>query len=256
MDFQALKAAAAAFIDDALPGGNLNAEWTPQNVDNAKFAAGFTPILGDALSAYDTIQAMRRGKYGDAALSAVGMLPFVPGVTKAVVGPFKGAITRDVVPVVNKSLINPHASFPHAPASAYDMGLRVWNTDDGKYVARYLPEWGSKLKEFHIVGDSPDDLFKAGVDRLIRSERSTSAAAKSKYEKSLIGQLEKEYGDVFQLAGSTQSKSQYITHLPSGTKIRVSDHDLPLHYEQPDVDFRLGTSVSDMMDKLRRILGN
>lgn len=39
-----------------------------------------TPVIGDAMSGYDVAQSARQGNYGDAALNAVGLLPFVPGM--------------------------------------------------------------------------------------------------------------------------------------------------------------------------------
>lgn len=44
----------------------------------------FVPIVGDVKSGVETIDALRRGEYKDAALSALGILPFVPSVTKYV----------------------------------------------------------------------------------------------------------------------------------------------------------------------------
>jgi len=110
MDFNSLKSAAAQFLKDAMPGGALNAEWTPGNVENAKFAAGFTPIIGDAISAYDTVKAMKEGNYPEAALSAAGMLPFVPGITKSAtprIQKMLDAIFPDDI-VEARKLIPPH----------------------------------------------------------------------------------------------------------------------------------------------------
>lgn len=78
--------AAEQYIADALPGGSLNREWTPERVDAAKLGLGFTPVVGDVLSGYDALQAARQGKYGEAALNAVGLLPFVPGATTFKIG--------------------------------------------------------------------------------------------------------------------------------------------------------------------------
>lgn len=46
----------------------------------AKTALGFTPVVGDALSAYDALDALGQGNYGDAALAALGLLPFIPNI--------------------------------------------------------------------------------------------------------------------------------------------------------------------------------
>lgn len=79
------------YLRDALPGGALNPEWTPSRVENAKTALSFTPVVGDVLSGYDAIQSARQGNYGEAALNAAGLLPFVPSLAGIFVG--KGAKT-------------------------------------------------------------------------------------------------------------------------------------------------------------------
>ena len=66
----------------ALRGGYAS---PAQSMEAAKGMLGFTPVVGDILSGYDAIQAARQGNYGEAALNAIGLLPFVPsmaGVTK------------------------------------------------------------------------------------------------------------------------------------------------------------------------------
>jgi hypothetical protein len=65
---------------------------SPEQVtDVAKTALGFTPIVGDVMAGYDAIQAARQGNYGEAALNAVGLLPFVPPMAGIFVG--KGSKT-------------------------------------------------------------------------------------------------------------------------------------------------------------------
>lgn len=120
-----------------------------------------------------------------------------------------------------------------------DMSANIRPLSDGDFLGRYTPAWGSKSKPFYAVGDNADEMADFLLKRNARSDRAVNAAAKAKESNSLLGRLKNQYGDdVFETARSTQSKSEYITHKPSGTKIRISDHDLPLHYEQPDVDLR------------------
>jgi hypothetical protein len=74
--------AAQAAKSRAMRGGYASTE---QASDVAKTALGFTPVVGDIMSGYDAVQAARQGNYGEAALNAVGLLPFVPslaGITK------------------------------------------------------------------------------------------------------------------------------------------------------------------------------
>ena len=75
-----LWSAALQYVGDVAPGGSLNPEWTPERVEAAKMGLGFTPVVGDVLSGYDALQALRQGNYGEAALSGLGLLPFVPGM--------------------------------------------------------------------------------------------------------------------------------------------------------------------------------
>ena len=53
-------------------------------VDNPKTLAGliahFTPVVGDVKSAYDSFDSARHGNYGEAALNALGLLPFIPSI--------------------------------------------------------------------------------------------------------------------------------------------------------------------------------
>lgn len=72
----------------ALRGGYATPE---QAEDVAKTALGFTPVVGDVMAGYDALQAARQGNYGEAALNAVGLLPFVPPLAGIFVG--KGSKT-------------------------------------------------------------------------------------------------------------------------------------------------------------------
>lgn len=48
--------------------------------ENLELAASFAPYMGEVIDAKNTIQSLRKGKYGDAALHAAGFaIPFVPG---------------------------------------------------------------------------------------------------------------------------------------------------------------------------------
>lgn len=72
------------YFKSAIPGGSSNLQISPSHVEAIKTALSFTPIVGDAISAYDAYKSALAGNYGDAALNALGVLPFVPGmVSKA-----------------------------------------------------------------------------------------------------------------------------------------------------------------------------
>lgn len=131
-----------------------------------------------------------------------------------------------------------------------NMDLKLSQLPDGKYAISHSPQWGAKAKEFSVTGDSVDEALNAAQQRLARGEAATKAAT----SRSLIGMLQNEYGDVFKLSNSTQSKSKYIEHLPTGTKIRISDHDLPLGYVQPDVDLRAGMTPKEQYSEIVKAL--
>lgn len=76
------------YINDASPGGLLNPEVKPgMPTEIAKGLLSFTPVVGDAISGFDALQAAKDGRYKDAGLNALGLLPFVPslgGTTKLI----------------------------------------------------------------------------------------------------------------------------------------------------------------------------
>jgi hypothetical protein len=126
---------------------------------------------------------------------------------------------------------------------------------DGNLLLEHSPIWGSTEKPFYMVGNDVGELVKSAIPRLERSNIAVSAANKSKFDNSLIGKLTAEYGDTFSTAKSGRSESNYITHEPSGTKIRISEHNLPLGYVQPDVDLRVGQSLDEQLTAIRKALG-
>lgn len=71
----------------AARGGPMSSE---QAVDFAKTILGFTPVVGDVISGYDALQALRQGNYGEAALAGLGVLPLIPSMAK-----LKGMVTAD-----------------------------------------------------------------------------------------------------------------------------------------------------------------
>lgn len=69
------------YINDAKPGGLLNQEWTPENIRSAGEVTSMLPNpVGDVASGLLAIDDVRQGNYGDAALNALGVLPFVPAM--------------------------------------------------------------------------------------------------------------------------------------------------------------------------------
>lgn len=134
----------------------------------------------------------------------------------------------------------------------FDMSVNT--LPDGKFQLKYLASWGGNKNDFFAVSTDLTDLIVRSLSRLERSDKAIERSKDAAYKNSLIGRLEDKFGDAFSFAKSTQSKSEYIIHNPSGTKIRISDHALPLHYEQPDVDLRNHQSVDEMLREIETYL--
>ena len=56
----------------------------PQAEAYLKLAADFTPGFSDAMSAKDAYEAIMAGNYGEAALAGLGILPFIPNITRLI----------------------------------------------------------------------------------------------------------------------------------------------------------------------------
>jgi len=208
---------------------------------------------------------------------ASGVLPFIPPTVAGLFAMHKMAGSADAVSPLAKSLKNQqgvikeigkipkNSIFPKSvtpdmvPVGISEMfGTGMSGTikkmTNGDYLGRYNPAWGQPGKPFYAIGDDADELKRVMLDRMTRSEAGTAASKKAKFNNSMLGKLKKEFGDVFDTARSTQSNSEYITHTPSGLKIRISDHDLPLHYEQPDIDLRSWMSTEDKLAAIRKAI--
>jgi hypothetical protein len=73
------------YVKDAMPGGSLNPEWTPERTQTALSGMmDVTPVVGDVKSAYEGVQAAREGDMVGAGLGALGALPFVPNMAGVV----------------------------------------------------------------------------------------------------------------------------------------------------------------------------
>jgi hypothetical protein len=69
------------YLSDALPGGSLNPEWTPERTQMALSGLlDVTPVVGDIKSGYEGVQAARQGDMVGAGLGALGALPMIPNM--------------------------------------------------------------------------------------------------------------------------------------------------------------------------------
>jgi hypothetical protein len=81
-----------------------------------------------------------------------------------------------------------------------------------------------------------------------------TAAAKGKHSKTVGGMLEMKHGDNFEYAKSARSNSQYITHTPTGAKIRISDHKLPDVYESADFEVSNALGKKEQAQSISKFL--
>ena len=145
---------------------------------------------------------------------------------------------------------------PNPAVVAVSNDLTIKTLPDGKFQADYSPLYGGG-KPFSALGDNPQELMDMAIARVNRSEKAMLQQQKySSIPNTWKGDAKKvakniidEYGDV-SFASSTQSKSKYIT-LPSGEKIRISDHALPSSYEGADYDFRYGDDVNTLINLIK-----
>lgn len=135
-----------------------------------------------------------------------------------------------------------------------DVNMFIRELPTGKLeIERSLP-WGVQANPFKMQGDNLEDLIASATAKASKSDTAKAAYEAKKHRESLLGRLQEKYGDNFTVSNSERSASQYITHTPSGTKIRVSDHDLPLGYVQPDIDLRSGQTVANQLAEIMKAL--
>jgi len=228
--------------------------------ERVKGGASALPVIGDAISGYDAYQSAKQGNYGEAALNAIGLLPFIPGLAGVIKSygdlPKSGLLPDNLDAERLKGFGNlPNSNLYDGVGHVYDdMSIKLSKLNNGDFIAKHEAPRLSKLKNFYAIGDDAEELAKFMLDKKSVREQASNRSAKKAYDNSLIGKLTNEFGDVFSLGGSTQSKSKYITHNPTGTKIRISDHDLPLHYEQPDLNFSDKDSADDILNAFMEYL--
>lgn len=190
-------------------------------------------------------------------MSSQGMMPSVVEVFKGY--PKSNVLEKTVNNIASEWRNNPQVLFANPSAStarvAGNMDMSISELADGNIMLKHMPQWGSKSREFHVIGDDLDEVIGAANKRLSTSNAGVASREKYLHDNSLLGKLQKEYGDAFKVKKSERSASQYITHEPSGTKIRISDHDLPLAYEQADINLRTGMPLQDQLDAVKKYFG-
>lgn len=235
-----------------------------ETVDSLLGVTGMVPGVGDVQSGLLAANDLRNGDYLSAALNGSGMLPMIP----AMAGIIKqsGHLPKNmrypkempsnvVTPVIgslpDSSLYDKAGMFSVDSAANGDL-RRLAN---GDYYASLNPTWLSKTRGKYAIGDIPSELVDYIRRVATNSDKTVQAQRTAKIPKDVRASLEKEFGKVFDydISNASRSNSYYITHKPTGTKIRVSDHELPSHYENTaSIDIR-PEEVGSIAERLREI---
>ena len=268
------------YVNDVKPGGALNPEMggkksvmdgyeTPrigfpgyQNTEEPLGPPAVGPVSIDPTDYIGpkSLAAIGKGLFGAIGSGAV----FFPGMAGAikqsgVLG--KKQLYPDGVKIVTPII----GSLPES--NKYDIagmfGIDAAGTGtlgkliNGDYFASISPTWLSKTKPYYAIGDNPDELVDTIRKIASSSSRSIESARAGKVPKDVKTALEGEFGKNFSydVSNAANSNSYYITHKPTGTKIRVSDHDLPSYYENTaNLDIRHDDS-GNIAEILRNYLG-
>lgn len=242
--------------------GSASSPMAPEHAKiMANVLADMTPGVGDIKSGVEGVQAAREGDWIGAGMGALGALPFIPamgGIIKQAGNLPKSWQLPEEIQSARKLPI-----FGTLPESAaWDAGgmirenmtAKLSALKNGDYLVQGLPAWGGKNQPFFAVGDDADELAKYAVDRLSRSDRAISAAEASKFNNSFAGKLKAATGEDFSHFNSARSDSKYAVHGETGAKIRVSDHELPGHYDAPDLSIPSWTPEKERIDYIKRYL--
>ena len=122
---------------------------TPPEV--VKGVLGFTPVAGDAISAYDAYDAAKQGNYGEAALNAVGLLPFVPSLGGIV---RNKALEQSALEHFGKTFNPKETGFILDDGSRLDLSGRHYASGYSLQGGKYIPDPG---KPDYLRGDRAVD---------------------------------------------------------------------------------------------------
>lgn len=142
---------------------DLNPEWTKDRLKTAGgLLADFTPVVGDVKSAYDGVQAAKKGDYLGAGLGALGALPLVPNLAGMFIG--KGAKTWDAV-MASKALEMEKAG---ADPRAIWKETGNWKGPDGKWRQEIPDNAATINKPFPQKGQLFGDVYDSVWPKIAR----------------------------------------------------------------------------------------
>lgn len=97
----------------------------------------FTPVVGDVKSGIEAIDFFTKGQYGNSALSAVGVLPFVPSLLGTMRGPTKNLFHGSSKPITNidDNFYSPMNFYGQGFYTTDSMDIAKGYTKKGRYLA-------------------------------------------------------------------------------------------------------------------------
>ena len=109
----------------------------------------FTPVVGDVKSGIEAIDFFTKGQYGNSALSAVGVLPFVPSLLGTMRGP-----TKNLFHGSSKPITNIDDNF-YSPMNIYGQGFY---TTDSMDIARGYTKKGKGIEPTLYSIEQPNKI--------------------------------------------------------------------------------------------------
>lgn len=241
------------------------------------FTEGLTralPLTGEAWTANDAGNAAKEGNYGQAA--AMGLLGLLP------LGGMMAAGLRAGVSVPKRMGQSGAIAYHGSPSGG--LLSSTWKQNDvfgtGTHIEHIAPNgkdaviqqvapsgkvsfYPASVKDgsvnplnwnaFNSLEEAQTGLTGQKISESLKSRnKSLYGSIPNTWkgeERALAKKVIDEFGSA-EFRQSTQSKSKYLI-LPSGEKIRMSDHSLPLHYEGADHEFRFGSDIADFIKQIR-----
>lgn len=142
-----------AVLDGAEMYGSAS-QPAPQEV--VKGLLGFSPVAGDAISAYDAYDAAKHGNYGEAALNAAGLLPFVPSLGGVV---RSKALEQNALKHFGKTFNPKETGFILDDGTRLDLSGRHYASGYSLQDGKYRPDPG---KPDYLGGDRAVDHRELG----------------------------------------------------------------------------------------------
>jgi len=116
----------------------------------AELAVDFTPVVGDIKAGIETADYLNKGEYLNAALSGVGILPFIPSLMGVMRGP-----TKDLFHGTSNRFDKLSESFYYSPMNIYGQGF--YTTDSMDIAKGYTRKGGGGEPTLYSI-EQPKEL--------------------------------------------------------------------------------------------------